>query len=318
MTFAMYGEIRFPTSNGREGFLIRRFSEVKIESSWQSLTDTAEITIPRKVRDFDRLKISDVFHEGDPVEIWLGYDGNLTLEFSGYISQVPAGVPLLIKCEDEMYKLKRTTVSVSKKSCTLKELLSEIAPGYTISCDETQLLGSVRYPKIAVSHIFDKLKEAGIHCWFEGKTLHAFNTSKSDVDPVKVLLEKTAGEGLKQKVVEDTMVIISLLRKIGKKLKVEYGDKGAGKTIKRELSGITMSESEMLDEAKKIYSQAKKPGLDGDVTLFGIPRVVHGMRMKLSSVYYPEKNGTYYIDAVTKTFKKAEYRQVCKLGDKAI
>jgi len=316
-TYAMYGEIVFPAAHGRQALKIRRFSEAKIESSWQSLTDTAEVIIPRKVRDFDRDNVTTFFKEGDPIEIWLGYNGNIELEFTGYISKVPVGIPLVMTCEDEMYKLKRTTVSISKQNCTLKELLQHIAPGYTIQCDETKLLGSIRYSKMPASKILDELKNTGIHSWFEGKTLHAFSISKTDIAPVSILLEKTAGESLKQKAIEDTMVIISLLRKIGKKIKVEYGDKGAGNHIKRELSGITMSEAEMLAEAKKIYANAKIPGLDGDVTLFGIPRVTHGMKMKLRSVLYPEKDGTYYIDTVTKTWNRQGFRQVCKLGDKA-
>jgi hypothetical protein len=114
------------------------------------------------------------------------------------------------------------------------------------------------------------------------------------------------------------MVVISLIRKKGKKLKVEFGDKGAGKRLTKELSGIDISEAEMRREAEKIYNEAKQPGLDGDVTLFGVPRVQHGMKMNLNSVLYPEKDGLYYIDAVTKTYMPGEYRQSCKLGDMAV
>lgn len=317
-TYALYGEIRFPANKGRQAFKIRRFSECKTESSWQSLTDMAEIVIPRKVKDFNRFKISEWFREGDPVEIWLGYDGNITLEFSGYISKVPAGIPLVITCEDEMYKLKRTAVSISKQNCTLMELLQAIAPDYTIICDESKLLGNVRYSKMAASQILDELKKQGIHSWFEGKELHSFSSSKSSLEPVEVLLEKTAGESLKQKAIEETMVIISLLRKKGKKIKVEFGDTGAGKRLTRELSGINITEAEMLAEAKAIYNDAKKPGLDGDITLFGVPRVQHGMKINIKSTLYNEKKGTYYIDAVTKTFSPQGYRQTCKLGDKAL
>ena len=317
-TYALYGELFFPAHKGRQEFKIRRFNQVTIDSSWKSLTDTAEITIPRKVKDFDRMNVSEWFREGDPIEIWLGYDGNLSLEFQGYINKVPAGIPLVISCEDEMYQLKRSTVSVSKENCSLKELLQAVAPGYVIVCDESKVMGKVRYSNMPASKILEDLTKSGINCWFEGKELHAFGASKSDADPVEILLEKTAGESIKQKAIEATMVVISLLRKVGKKLKVEFGDKGAGKRITRELSGITLTKTEMLNEAKQIYNEAKQPGLDGDITLFGIPRVQHGMRVKLRSVLYPEKDGLYYIDSVTKTFSEEGYRQQCKLGDKAV
>lgn len=315
-TYALYGEIIFPAHEGRPAFRIRRFSECKIESSWRSLTDTAEITIPRKVKDFDRLKVSEWFREGDPVEIWLGYDRKLSLEFQGYVKKVPAGIPLIIACEDEMYKLKRSTVSVSKKDCTLKQLLKEIAPDYKVVCDDSRL-GNVRFSKMSPSQILDELQKNGIYCWFEGKELHAFGTSKSDVDPVEILVERTAAESLKQREIEKTLVIMSLIRKKGKKLRVEVGDKQAGKRITREISGIELSEAELKRDAEKLYELSKQPGLDGDLTLWGVPRVQHGYRMNLKSILYPEKNGTYYIDAVTKTFSPQGYRQVCKLGLKA-
>ena len=319
MTFAICGELLFPAHNGRPAFRIRRFSEVKIESSWQSLTDTADIVLPRKVKDFDRMRVSEWFREGDPIEIYAGYNGNLSLEFSGYVKQVPAGIPLTITCEDEMYQLKRRAVSVSLEGCSLKELLQHVAPGYSIVCDETKLLGSVRYSNMSASLVLEELAKSGIRCWFVGKTLYAFSVSRSDwVDPVKVLLEKTAGESLKQKAVENTLVIVRLLRKIGKKLTVEYGDKGAGRRITRELSGLELSVAQMENEAKSIYEQSKKPGLDGDVTLFGLPSLAHGMKIALRSSIYPEKNGTYRVDAITKTINSGGYRQKFKLGDKEL
>lgn len=318
MAYTLFGEIRFPSNNNRQGFKIRRFSAVKIETSWQSLTDTAEITLPRKTKDFNRFLVTDWFREGDPVEIWLGCNDQFTLEFSGYVARVPVGIPLVFSLEDEMYQLKRKTISVSLQNCSLKKLLATIAPGYEIQCDETKMLGTVRFSNMAASAILDELKKTGIHSWFEGKVLYAASIAKSNTPSVNVIIEKCAAENLKQKVVEATRVTISLLRKKGKKLKIEFGDKGAGKTIHRTICGVNLSEEEMIKEAQKIYHAAKTPGLDGDVTLFGSPRVQHGMRMKLCSWLYPEKNGTYYVDAVTKTFDRGGYRQVCKLGDKAV
>ena len=314
-TYATYGEIIFPAHNGRQAFKVRRFSECKIESSWKSLTDTAEIVLPRKVKDFDRMKVSEWLREGDPVEIWLGYDGNLELEFSGYVKTVPAGIPLLITCEDEMYKLKRNTISVSVKDCTLKQLLQKVAPGYTVVCEDTKL-GNVRYSKVSPSQVLEDLQKQGIYSWYLNKELHAFGRSKGTEPPVGVKLEHTAGESLKQKPIEDTLVIMSLIRKKGKKLRVEVGDKNAGKRLIKEISGIEITEAEMKREAEKMYTDAKQPGLDGDVTLFGVPRVRHGSQINLSSALYPEKDGTYYVDAVTKLFARSGYRQSCKLGNK--
>lgn len=318
MAYALYGEIRFPANKERQEFKIKRFSAVKIETSWKSLTDTAEIVLPRGTRDIDRHKVTSWFREGDPVEILLGYSNNPPLEFSGYISQISTGIPLILKLEDEMYRLKRKTVSVSLPSCSLKQLLLKIAPNYKIQCDESKLLGNVLYENKAASEVLEDLSKSGIYCWFEGKTLHASTASRSMQSPIEVVLEKSVSETLKQKPVEDIMVTVSLQNRVGKKQKIKFGDEGAGKQINREYSGANITQEGMLAEAKQIYAQAKKPGLDGDITLFGIPRTQHGLRVNFKSWLYPEKNSTYYIDAVTKTFDDNGYRQVCKLGDKAV
>ena len=52
--------------------------------------------------------------------------------------------------------------------------------------------------------------------------------------------------------------------------------------------------------------------------LFGIPSVQHGQKVKLTSSLYEDRQGTYYIDSVKKTFRKdSGYRQEIGLGFKA-
>ena len=312
MTFAFYGEIEFPASRNRGKVIIRRFSKVKIETSWKKLTDTATIVLPRKVKDFDRYKVNDIFQAGDPVIIRLGY-GDLFDEFTGYIFKVTTGVPIEFTLEDEMYMLKRETVSVSKASCSLKELINEIAPGYTVQCDDSAI-GSVRYSKKLVSEILDDLKsKMGLYTYFRGKTLVCGRTSIDGGQRVKVSLEKQAQETLKERNVEQVYVRLESLQKNGKMLKGDKGEK-KGNTITIKQPNLTKVEIERV--VNDAYDKATKPGLSGDLTLFGVPRVQHGMIVDLSSILYPEKDGAYYIDSVIKEVDTKTYRQVAKLGDK--
>ncbi|MCT4586662.1 MAG: hypothetical protein N4A71_02455 [Carboxylicivirga sp.] len=318
-TYALCAKVTFPAHEGRQKFMIRRINECRINRSWQGLTDTAEITIPRKVKDFNRMKIGEWFRPGDPVIIELGYDGNYHVEFTGYVKATPAGIPLVISCEDEMYKLKRKVISVSLSNCTLKELLQTIAPGYKIVCDETKLMGSFRFAKLTQAQCLEELKRQGIACYFDDKVLHAMDT-KSRIDGTihDIQIEKTAGYNLEVKEIQKTKVKIELTRKIGKKFVVEYGDENAALFLKRSYSGIAMSKAEMREEAKGIYARAKMPGLDGDISLFGIPQVKLGDSLKLHSSFYknaPEYNKAYSVDSITKAFSPQGFRQVCKLGD---
>ena len=121
MTVAMVSKIVFAETDTHGEIVIRKCNSVKIESSWEILTDTATIVLARNVKDFDKLNVKQIFKKGDPVEIYLGYDENLLLEFTGFISEVSADIPIKIKCDDYMYLLKKHPVNVSMRSTKLEE-----------------------------------------------------------------------------------------------------------------------------------------------------------------------------------------------------
>ena len=314
MTEAFSGVIVFPAAHGRKEVQIRRFIDVTTESGIKQLTGTAEIRFPRNMNDFDKQKLNEAFKKGDNVSISLGYNGDEYEEFNGYILSVSIGVPVVIKCEDEMYNLKRKTVSISKKSCTLKELLTEIASGYTIECDDSPI-GSVRYSNVLVSQVLDDLKQKmGFYSYFRGKKLICGRTSIDGGSYVSITIEKQASDTLKVKQIEDVYVKFESVQADGKTLKFDRGDKSATHIVLRQ-PNLTLVEIKKI--VNTTYEKALQPGLDGDLTLFGIPRLTHGMIAILTSTIYPEKNGKYYIDSVKKTVTPdGGYRQVAKLGDK--
>lgn len=321
MTYAIYGEIEFPAVRNRANILIRRFSSIKIVSSWKNLTDTAEFILPRRVRDFDRFAVSDYFQDGDPVIIRFGYNGELHTEFEGYLSQISTYVPVVFTCEDEMYKLKRKSVSISRESCTLKQLLNAIAPEYEVNCDDMPV-GSVRYDNKLVTEIFDDLKQKmNIYVYFRGKVLTAGITAIDEDKRVNVIIERQANDSLKDKPIGKIWVRVesaqsySGRRKGKKKLVAVKGEKG-GNTITIKQPNLTQVEIDKI--AGNLYTKSKRPGLDGDLTLFGLPRIEHGMIVNIKSILYPERDGSYYVDSVEKTVSKDGIRQVGKLGDKTI
>lgn len=320
MSYVMCSHIIFPAFRGRRELNVYAVNSVKVESSWKILTDTAEIVIPRKVRDFRNNRITELFRDGDPVEIRLGYNGELYTEFTGYITKVSAGIPVTIRCEDEMYMLKRRTVSVSLKGARLETLLQEIAPGYRVDCYDGVELGTVRYSNVTAAQVLENVaKKTGMRAYFDGKVLRCGKvyTDQSDEPPVNVYLERNAvSEELNRRDSGELKLqvkAISIL-KGGKKLEVKVGD--AGGTVKQlSYVGITVK-TELEKMARTDYERLKKKGFEGKVVLFGLPRVVHGQKMVLKSELCPEMNGTYYVDKVTKEFSdSATYRQTIELGD---
>lgn len=322
MTLTMAAHITFGSAHGRPELSMRRVSSVRIESSWSEFTDRAEIVLPRKVRDFQKYKIGEVFQVGDPVVIRLGYGTEqLPVEFEGYISDVGEGIPVKLMCENEMFRLKRGNVLISKAHTTLRELLKAIAPGYKIDCPDMPL-GAVRYSNVAPIKVLEDLKnEAGISTYFDKKVLRSgiIYADQSDKPTVKVLLEKNAvSENLNKRsssTEKVTIKAISLLNN-GKKLEVKVGDEG-GTSVKRIYHGIEV-EAELRKQAENDLKKYKVDGFDGSVILFGIPRVEHGMKIELNSQIYENIKGTYYIDKVIKEFSPNGYRQEVSIGGKAI
>lgn len=104
--------------NRRGAMVLRKITAVTIERSQKMLTDWAEITLPRMALYLEHgkekinfEKANDLFRKGDSVVIELGYNGELKKEFQGYIVEVSAGVPLKLKCQDEMYRCKNIPVA---------------------------------------------------------------------------------------------------------------------------------------------------------------------------------------------------------------
>lgn len=328
MVLTMVAKITFPASNGRREIVLRKVSEVHIHSSISSLTDRAEIVIPRNITIlkgstiYDKYDLKKVFQSGDPVIIELGYGGDEYLyeEFRGYVVSVSADIPFVIKCEDEMWKLKQMPVNYSASNVTLEKLLTDILPGYKIDALKGVPIGGVRFPNTTVAKVLEKLQQEPfrLHSFMKGKQLVCgkYYSAYSSLKPVLFHLENNVvGNDLTYRNPEDAVKIKanSQLRN-GEVIKCEMGEDG-GKLL--ELTYYNVTDKKLLEQkVKEDYAKAKEGGLDGSITAFGIPRVVHGMKVKVESGLYKDRNGIYYVDGVSKHFVPSKYRQEITIGRK--
>lgn len=321
MTVAMTCRLKFPAFKGRAAFEMRKLSSVEIETSWKLLTDTATITLPRKMKDFDRQKLRDVFRRGAPVEIWLGYNNENYVEFKGYVTQVSADVPIEIKCEDEMWKVKQLPVNYSSKNVTLKKCLKDILPGYEMDALEGVQLGAVRFSKTTAGKVLEKLQsEWNLYSYMKGDQVVCgkYYADDSDVSATIFHLEKNCVDNnLQYQRAEDILLkvrAVSTLRN-GEKVEITVGDDDG---VERQLSYYNITDKEKLKLLANLdYKKSKQDGFDGSFTAFGFPSVQHGQRVKLISQLYEERNGEYYIEGITKSFGSDGYRQEIKLGGRA-
>ncbi len=321
MTLAMNALIEFPEYKGRKAFSIRKVHSINIGTSWKLLTDRATIELPRNVKDFKKEKVREVFRRGAPVIIKFGYDGELIEEFRGYITQVSADIPIVIKCEDEMWKVKQLPVNLSKKQITLQTLLKTIVTGYTVDALEGVQLGGVRFSKTTVGKVLEKLQQDwNLYSYMEGTTLKCgkYYADDSDEKPIKFHLERNAvSNDLQYKKKEDILIKIRAVSTLsnGNKLEVIVGDENGEE---RQLSYYNIKiKGELKVLATKDLEKHKRDGFDGSFSAFGIPSVRHGLKVDLVSTLYEERNGLYYIESVEKNYDQEGIRQDIKLGDSA-
>lgn len=311
---AVTAHIVFPD----RGVSIRRVSSVMIEQAWQQLTGKAEITLPRNVPDFEKRRVREVFRRGDRVEIYLGYNGQNTLEFSGYVVSVSADIPISIRCEDEAYKVKPIAVNYSSADTGLKEMLQAIVPGYSIRANEGIRLGGVRWSRTNVGAVLDKLaSDWGIYSHLDANTLVSGVYYDTESPVLQIDLEKDGvSNELNYRNREDILVKVQARSILvnGEVLELSVGEDG-GDLLKLDYYNITVR-AELERLARADYERRKRGGFDGTLTVFAIPGLKHGRRIHLVSTVYPDRNGDYHVDAIKKTLDTGGYRNEIKLGER--
>lgn len=316
--------IVFAKNDRRGEIVITQCNEITIESNVKLLTDTAEIVLPRNIKFFDRNKIRDIFRRGDFVTIAFGYNGINTEEFRGYITQVAADIPIRIRLEDEMWKLKQLPVNFSHPNISLKDLLTQIAPGYTIDALEGVQIGSVRYPKTTIAAVLEKLQQDPFKLNTYFKTVNGqqvlvcgkYYSDDSDIPKVYFHLERSCvSSSLNYVRKDDVQILIKGVSTLtnGQKIEVEFGDKNGQL---RQLSYYNKQKPDVEVLVRMDFEKIKQDRFEGSFTAFGIPSVRHGQKADLESGLYTDRNGVYYIEGVTKTFNKEGIRQVIKLDEK--
>ena len=318
----MNAKVVFKATESHPEFYIRRISEVEIESSWKMICSTAQVVLPRNIKDFNQNKVKDWFKRGDKVEIYLcyGLDEDLILEFSGYITQVSADYPITIKLEDEMWRLKQIPVNFSSKNEKLKSFVQKYVTDYPILIDAEVPLGAVNIKNKTLGEVFKKFQEdLSLYSFIRNGKLVVAKPYSDVTDKVPVFdLERNCVSNdlnylsKEERTVKVVAESVQNFAKTKKKLKFELGDPDPKTTINKTLSVTTLND--LQAEVRRIYDLYKKEGFDGSFTTFGTPSVQHGQKVKITSSLYNDREGIYYIDSIKKKFSRDGYRQEIELG----
>lgn len=137
---------------GDKSWTFQKITACEIVRDSEALTTTCKLTLPRKVKWKGETSIP--IRRGDKISVWLGYDDNLQLAFSGYVLRIGVKTPVEIFCEDDMFMLKQTPcVKKSYKNVDIQTLLKDQNLPYEIKVLGEQNVGQFRVNKIGRAHV---------------------------------------------------------------------------------------------------------------------------------------------------------------------
>ena len=302
-------------------------NDIEIESSWNQLSDTGRVTVPRNINfvDDNGATINDVakgdkavFKRGDSVKISMGYNTDLVSRFDGVIAGVTNKFPLDIRLDDAMWHLKQNTHTFTLENPTLGQLLKKVIPaGVTYEVTKKQTIGEFRVNNASTAVVLDELrKKHKIFSWFRGGVLyiglsyvpklqkrHAFTMYDDIIDGDSMEFINAFDRKIKVKAIS--------IQDDNSKIEATAGDDG-GATRTLHFNGID-DENELLKIAESHVDDYKYDGFDGSFTTFGHQWVEHGDIVDLTNPKIPEQNGSYIVEKVVTNCGMGGLRQTISI-----
>lgn len=288
------------------------------KKSIKKYTETAVIELPKKLRFrsngrpdsmFEPFKTAnDYIKVGMPVAIYLGYDNVLLKRFEGYVSEgVQPSIPLVVKCEDEMWKLKRKAVSVSLENTSIAKIISTIAGEYDSDVLDADIGDFSMKNTTAVKVLQELKKRFGVYSHFIGKTLivgKPFTNKEVNDLPVKTFqfAHNIIDSNLQFRSAEDVKLKVKAISIAPDNTRTEVvvGDLDGDE---RTLHYFDLSKDETKKSAERDLEKLKVDGYEGSITSFGFPIVEVGQKVAIIDNTYDKRNSTHYAEEIEETVK---------------
>lgn len=310
-------------------FRTNRVADVRINSAWRTLGDTAIIKLPNLkgtlARGINQIKA------GDAVTIKLGYDGVLNTVFEGFVKFVNPNIPMEIECEDFIYKL-RGLMLQNKHTPTINDCLNLINEGlkkqdipeisFDTALGEIQA-GNLRLDYSAASLLKKFQDEFGFACFFIGRKLYIGFPTQTHIGDKKFFRLRYDGPGdvissnLKFMVADQVKIKIKAVGVLIKGRRIINAEENIGDPegeIRTVYYPDVSDRKQINDMARADLQKLRYDGYYGGFTTFGKPWVKHGDLIAFQDDLFPERAGTYYCDEVITTSGHNGFRQEIKLG----
>lgn len=288
------------------------------KKSIKKYTETAEIELPKKIRFvssgqpnsmYEPFKTAnDYIKVGTPVTIYLGYDDVLLKRFEGYVSEgIEPSIPIVVKCEDEMWQLKRKKVSVSLQDTSISAIVKEIAGDYDTDVLDADIGDFSMKNTTAVKVLQELKKRFGVYSYFIGKTLivgKPFTNKIVNALPTKSFqfAENIIDSSLKFRSAEDVKLKVKAvsIKPDNSKIEVTVGDIDGDE---RTLHYFDLSKTELQKRAERDLDKFQVDGYEGSITSFGFPTVEIGQKVNIIDTSYDKRNSTHYTEEIEETVK---------------
>lgn len=294
--------------------------KVEIHRSVELLADTATITLPAAQYN-KALDVESKLKRGDQVTIRLGYkETGLITEFSGYLQRISTdGGNVKLICEDDLYLFRKPIPNETLKKVSLDVLLKKVITGcklsFGISCSY-----SWTYSKFVINNAtgYDVLKkvqeECGADIYLAGGKLHIHppgeKVGKERYYDFSLNIEEA---DLTYQRAEDkkVRVVVKALMPDGTVREIETGSTGGDKI---EIKCATSDVASMKARGELEVKRRSFDGYEGSITGWLIPGCIPADSATLHDADYPDKDGTYFVTAVSTEFSNAGGKRKVQLG----
>lgn len=301
---------------GDKSWQVPFVTSVEITRDTEKLTDECKVTLPKRIKWDGEAEIP--VKRGDTIKVWTGYGDDLELAFVGYVRNVGFKTPVVLTCEDEMFKLKQMQCTKKAyKTVTLETLLKD--QGLTdVKVFGEQNLGQFRVTDDTVAALLGRLQENGIKSFYryeDGKpVLYCGVIFERDAKPTQVFatgLNIISDSSIEQQYADNIRLSVKAVSLMpdNKKIKVEVGDKDGEH---RTLHTYNKSEKELKAWAEQEIKRLKVDGLTGNFTTFSYKLVdkLDAIGIKIDG----KKMGIYQVTKNTIKYGSGGYRQEITLG----
>lgn len=303
-------------------YKVGMLDKVEIHRSVELLADTAKIVLPGAQYNV-ALDVEQKIARGNMVSIMFGYEEEgLIEEFSGYLQRISTdGGSITLECEDYLFLFRKDLPNEVLKQVTLENLLKKVVAG-TGAATTVECTYQWTYSKFVINNAtgYDVLRkvqeESGADIYLKDGVLHihppgevkgkerkydfAYNIESAD------LTYRNARD-------KKMLIVVKANMPDGTVKELEVGTPGGEKV---EVKAATSDQASMQTRGETELKRRNYDGYEGSITGWLIPECVPGDTVALHDEDYPQKDGTYFVTAVTTEFSESGGKRKIELGFK--